>query len=82
MKVLIKLGGTLLESGAGRAAIAGQLAAVPGFDQETIDAVLAAAEGERAAREQAAADAQAQAAAEPEADGGNGDKEAPVRDEQ
>jgi acetylglutamate kinase len=28
MKVLIKLGGTLLESGAGRAAIAGQLAAV------------------------------------------------------
>jgi N utilization substance protein A len=59
-----------------------QLAGVPGFDQETIDAVLAAAEAERAAREQAAiarAAAEAEAAA---ADTGEGDQEAPVTDEQ
>jgi N utilization substance protein A len=59
-----------------------QLAGVPGFDQETIDAVLAAADAERAAREHAAS---ARAAAEAEAaaagtDGG--EQEAPVTDEQ
>jgi N utilization substance protein A len=59
-----------------------QLAGVPGFDQETIEAVLAAADAERAAREQAAS---ARAAAEAEAaaagtDGG--EQEAPVTDEQ
>jgi N utilization substance protein A len=61
-----------------------QLAGVPGFDQETIDAVLAAADAERVAREQAAT---ARAAAEAEAaaaatETDNGDQEAPVTDEQ
>ena len=59
-----------------------QLAGVPGFDQETIDAVLAAADAERAAREHAAS---ARAAAEAEAaaaDKGEGDQEAPATDEQ
>jgi N utilization substance protein A len=39
-----------------------QLTGVPGFDQETVDAVLAAADGERAAREQAAQARAAEAA--------------------
>jgi N utilization substance protein A len=61
-----------------------QLAGVPGFDQETIEAVLAAADAERVAREQAAS---ARAAAEAEAaaagtETDNGDQEAPVTDEQ
>jgi N utilization substance protein A len=59
-----------------------QLAGVPGFDQETIDAVLAAAEAERAAREQAAIARAAAAAVAAAADTGEGDQEAPVTDEQ
>jgi N utilization substance protein A len=57
------------------------LAGVPGFDQETIDAVLAAADAERAAREHAAS-ARAAAEAETAAGTDGGDQEAPVTDEQ
>jgi N utilization substance protein A len=58
------------------------LAALPGFDQDTIDAVLSAAEGEKALREAAAAEASVTAVAgdapgEPASGDGTGESDTP-----